>query len=362
MERCDAQREAVVSRQEARQIGAGGRPQAIFGEQFGEGFAPPGRFGEQQDAAGMSVDKAFQARERVFGAALDGQRRQDGRGLCSAEFGALQDEARVRRGGDEEGFFGEEQFVRRQQRSAGLAREQAMTGLGILPETAQGLGDVAVQAEAGVRGQVVEERRRLVEEERQPVFDAGRGDAVRDVLVDARARRVALENFAEALAEARPAFVVEREFTCRQEADFVHLGQGALAIDVEGLDAFDLVVEQVDAVGLRRTHREEVDQAAADRVFAGRDDLGDMGVAGQRQLGAQGFGVESFADLEEEGVGREVGRRRETIGGGRGRHEQHLAFAARDGVERGQAFGDEVVVWRKAVVGQRFPIGQEANL
>lgn len=50
------------------------------------------------------------------------------------------------------------------------------------------------------------------------------------------------------------------------------------------------------------------------------------------------------------------------LGGGRGRHEQHLAFAARDGVERGQAFGDEVVVWRKAVVGQRFPIGQEANL
>jgi hypothetical protein len=82
-------------------------------------------------------------------------------------------------------------------------------------------------------------------------------------------------------------------------------GHGALGVDVEGLDALDLVVEQVEPVGQLRAHREEVDQPAANRVFAGRHHLRDVGVAGQGDLAAEFLGIELFALLELEGVGRQ---------------------------------------------------------
>jgi hypothetical protein len=91
----------------------------------------------------------------------------------------------------------------------------------------------------------------------------------------------------------------------RQQAHFRHRIHGALGVDVEGLDAFDLVVEQVEPVGQLRAHREEVDQPAANRVFAGRHHLRHVGVAGQGDLAAEFLGIELFALLEREGVGRQ---------------------------------------------------------
>ena len=44
-----------------------------------------------------------------------------------------------------------------------------------------------------VLGQVIEQRRRLVEEQRQVVLDAGAGDAGRDVLVDAGFGRITFD-------------------------------------------------------------------------------------------------------------------------------------------------------------------------
>ena len=98
-----------------------------------------------------------------------------------------------------------------------------------------------------------------------------------------------------------------------------------------------------------------------DRVFPRRNDIGHVGVAGQRELRAELLGVERLALLEEEGVGREIGRWCETVGCRRSRHQQHVALAARDGVERRQSFGYQVVVRRKTVVGQRFPVRQQTD-
>ena len=141
-------------------------------------------------------------------------------------------------------------------------------------------------------------------------------------------RRVALEDLAEALAEVRAALVVEREFARRQQAHVRHRVDGALGIDVEGLDALDLVVEQVEPVRHRRPHREEVDQPAADRVFARRHHLRHVGVAGQRHLVAELLGIEPFALPEGEGVGGEEGGRRQPADRGRRRHQQDVQFAA----------------------------------
>ena len=66
-----------------------------------------------------------------------------------------------------------------------------------------------------------------------------------------------------------------------------------------------LVVEEIEPVGQRGAHREQVDQPAAHAELAGRDDLRDVRVAGERELRAQRVDVEPLALLQEERVRRE---------------------------------------------------------
>ena len=355
---CHAEREFGVAGQKAWEVAAGRGFQAVFVEQVGERFAPSGRFGEQQNAPGKAVDKGFQARERVVGAALDGYRGDGSRRAIGA---GVQNQSCVGLGGNEERLFSQKQIGGRQQRPALFAGEHVEARLRIAPESADRLGNVVVQAQHRVFRQVVEQRCRFVKEQRQPVFDAGRRDAGGDVLVDFGARRVAFKALAEALAEMRAPLVVEREFARRQQAYFRHRVQRALRVHVEGLDALDFVVKEIEPVRQLRAHRKKIDQPAADRIFAGRHHLCDVRVTGQRQLGAEGLGVELLAVFEEKGISRQISRRGKAIGGRRRRHQQHVAFAAHDAVERRQPFRNEIVVRRKAVVRQRFPVRQQTH-
>ena len=177
------------------------------------------------------------------------------------------------------------------------------------PELRQRRIDLAVQRHRGRGAEVVEHGRRLVEEQRQVVLDAGRRRCrcrcpcrartlVGSPSIRSRQRR----------AKGGARRLVHREFAARQQAHLGHRVERALRVGVEGADRIDLVAEQVDAVGHRRAHREQVDQAAAHRVFARRDDLAHVRVAGQRQLRLQPRLVEPLALLEVEGVGRR-GRR-----------------------------------------------------
>ena len=59
----------------------------------------------------------------------------------------------------------------------------------------------------------------------------------------------------------------------------------------------DVVAEEIEAIGQRAAHRKEVDQAAAHAELAGRNDLRDVRVAGERELRAQRVDVEPLALL-----------------------------------------------------------------
>jgi len=87
-----------------------------------------------------------------------------------------------------------------------------------------------------------------------------------------------------------------------------------------------------------------------------------MVVTGQGDLSAELLGVELFALAEGEGIGGEEGGGREAVDGGRGRHQQHLAFPLAHGPEGGQALGDQILVRRETVVGQGFPVRQQPHL
>ncbi len=201
----------------------------------------------------------------------------------------------------------------------------------------------------------------MLEEQRQKVFDSARRDAVAHVLVDIAPGRIALEGFAKARAKARPAGFVQRKLARGQQAHFLHLVNGSLRIDVESADGFDFLVEQIDAVRQGAAHREQIDESAAHAILARGDHLSDVAVAGQRQLRAQLRQAELLFLLEEEGIGGEVGRRRQTVERGARRNQRHVAAAAADRVQGGEALGDQVVVRRERVVGQRLPVGQQIH-
>ena len=164
----------------------------------------------------------------------------------------------------------------------------------------------------------------MLEKERQVVFDAGGRDAVAHVLVEPRARRIAFEARAEIAAEHRLPVFVERKFARRQQPHFVDFVNAALGIDVEAADRFDLVVEEIDPVRQRAAHRKQVDESAAEAVFARRQHLGYVRVAGDRQLFAQFVGGKLFALLEEERACGEVFDGGEAVQRGRHRHDRDV--------------------------------------
>ena len=251
--------------------------------------------------------------------------------------------------------------MRRQQRALRIAAQQAIARLGVLPEALDRRTDFAVNAQRGIGGHVIGQGRGRVEEQRQVVFDAARREAVADVAVERRFRRVAFEYFAEAAAEARARRIVLRKLARRQQAHVGHRVERALAVDIEALDRLDFVVEQVDPVGQGAAHRKQVDQAAAHAVFARRDNLGDVLVAAERELRAQRVDVEFLALGEKERERRQIRRRRKPVQGGRRGDQQHVALAARRAVQRRQPLGDEILVRREVVVGQRLPVGKRRH-
>ncbi len=220
-----AQDEALVQRRHpeheaglaAHQVGAVGHAfgvQAAGGEHLRQRLAPAGGFRADHHAAVAAHQERFEIDERVFRAAVDGHvgQRQRERGIT--RLGA-QYEARMRFGGDEERLFVEVQRGGRQQRPVAVVAHEVVALRGVGPEAPHRGFDVADQRQVRGGRQVVEQRRRFFEEQRQVILDAGRGHAVADVLVDGRAGRIALEHFAPAAAESGARGLVHRELAAR---------------------------------------------------------------------------------------------------------------------------------------------------
>ena len=266
-------------------------------------------------------------------------------------------------------LFGvQKQRFRCQHRALGVTLGQAVTLLRVLGEAVEGGLQVTMQHQGSrVRGactQVVKHGGRVIKKQRQIIFNAGRGYPNADVFVDAAAGRVALEQLAPAFAELGPGRIVHRELAPWQQPHFGHRVQAALAVRVKGANAVDFVVPQIHAVGHQAAHGEQVNQAAAHRVFAGADDLAHVVVPGQRELCLEFGLVQLLLDLEFKGVSRQKPRRRQAIQRGGGGYQHHIsAFVALgpqaavlDAPQGRQPFADQVLMRRKRVVRQGFPI------
>jgi hypothetical protein len=310
-------------------------------------------------------------RERVVGHVFQRCHRVGLRTARSGECGGMGSQGQLRVGVRlaVELFGAQEQRFGRQGGSVRIGANDAVTLLRVLPETLEGGFEVTVQHDGCRIAQVVEHRSGLFEEQGQVVLDTGGGHAIAHVLVDPAFGRVAFEQFAPAAAKLGPRRVVHGEFAARQQTHLGYRVQAALAVGVEGADAVDFVVEQIHAIGHQGPHGEQVDQATAHSVFARADDLGHVLVAGQGELAFELGFVELLLDLEMEGVAGQKGRWRQPVERRGRRHEHHVGTAVAvlrlasgvDTPERGQTFGDQVLVGREAVVGQGFPIGEQGD-
>ncbi|MNX96372.1 hypothetical protein D3C86_1286840 [compost metagenome] len=279
------------------------RCDAEFVQHLHQRFAAASRVRAQQHAGLARLHQRAQLGDGVFGTACHAD---VGRGAeVGVRLACGQRQAAEFLQPGVEGFVVQEQGGRRQHRTLAVALQEAVAAGCVLVEALDRVVDIADGDRDRALGQVVEQGGRLFEEERQVVLDAGKRNAVADVLVGQSARRVAFEDLAKACAEAVARLLVHRKFASGQELDFAHRVQAALRIDVEAADGLDLVVEQVQAVRHHRAHGEQVDQSAAQAEFARRRHLGDVVVVGQGELCAQGRLVQPVLLLEREGVCRQ---------------------------------------------------------
>jgi hypothetical protein len=353
-------RHLLVAGLELGQRGHAGHFDLVVAQQVEQAFAPAFALSGDQHAGPGRREVPLEQGHRLGGVAVDGHVGQRPRPVHRLHPSHHQRRVRLRQ--REELLGAQEDVLRREDRALGVVLQETVALARVGPEARQRRVDLAVQHQRGAGAEVVEQRGGLLEEERQVVLDARGGDAGAEVLVDAALGRVAVELFAPARAEGRARGVVEREFAARQQTHLGHRVQAALTVGVEGADRVDLVAEQVHAVGHGRAHREQVDQAAAHRVLAGRHDLTHVRVACERELRLQRGLVELVLLLELEGGRGEERGRRQARQRGRGRQQHHVHVLRRpQAPQRGQALADQVLVRAEGVVGQGLPVGKRGD-
>ena len=338
---------------------------AVIGQQLGKGFAPASRFGNEKDPGIGGIEPGLQARQRHIGAPLDHQRRQrPGMAALVSADRCITVAVMAQRipakppDRDEKRFDVDEELVGSQQRTLRVMRQEVMTLPGLEREASPGGFDIAMGGHDGVGRQVIEEGGGRVKKEREPVLDAGTRNAIADVAIGAGLGGVALEALAPAAAKRSAGRFVERKLAPRQDAHRVDREKAALRVRVEGADGFDFVVEQIKAIGQGRAHRKQIDQAAAHAVFTGPHHLADMLIAGGGELAAQCGFIQTLGFCEGESVAGDKGGRRQAMQGGRGCDDQQVDPALLQFEERRQSFRDQILVRRKGVVGQGFPVRQ----
>ena len=230
-----------------------------------------------------------------------------------------------------------------------------------LPRRVERLERTRYDDEQRVRVEVVEQRHRRLEEQRQVVLDARRQLCVGDRPVHRTTARLDGEVLAEAFAKRLDRRLVERELAGGKDFDLVGTPGRELCLRVERPQRFDLVVEKIDAHGCCAAGREHVEHCAADRELAGLGDLLDAQVAVRAQPFRHLRRIELVALREvQRARDDELGRRQAFEQGAR-LEDQGLGVAACEPIERHQPIGEQVLRRRDRLVRQRLVVGETAQ-
>jgi len=163
------------------------RMQTILGEVREHRLASPEGLGNDQRAQPASIEKRIEPRERMVRTAVRlhvGQR--GGEAALSRRGTACHLDARKALDRAEQCIGREVEILRRQHRTRAVPLQDVVTRIGVAPELQRRVLELAVQADGRLLGQVVDQGRGVLEEQRQIVFDPRGRQALAHVLVERR--------------------------------------------------------------------------------------------------------------------------------------------------------------------------------
>ncbi len=212
----------------------------------------------------MILEEAGERGQWLLGSGVDrhfryaARRRRDGMGviLIVGEF-----DARILLDGGEDLGNRYEGAMGRQQGAGRVDAQVVIAALDGCPVMFGRLEYARCQGDLRGVGEMVEQRCRLVEEQRQVLLQARRGNAFQGIQVQGALARVDVEQRLEALPEAGDGATRQGVFVGWQQLEALHLVLTALGVRIETAQGVDLVIEQVDAQGRFAAHGVEVDEA-----------------------------------------------------------------------------------------------------
>ena len=248
-----------------------------------------------------------------------------------------------------------------QQRTVEIVAAILIAPFDILPKALPGAMNIAQGQQQALGGQVIEQGAALFEEQRQVVLDAGRPEPLAHLLIDALRGSADLEALPVTGAEQLDSILVGGKLVSWQQAYGGHRLAGALTVGIESADGIDLIIEEVDAIGLFRTHREEIQQGTAGGKLAMLEHLLHRIVAGLLQAPSQTMQIQLVARLHQQAEAVDEALRRCAQHQGGDRDDQQPLAHAGQMIKRLQPLGDDVLVRGEAVIGQGFPIGEQQH-
>ena len=344
-----------MRRQEALPVGHAFGFQTVLLQETEHGFAPSQTFGAQQNPSIKGRLKILQCLQRLICLAVDGQVWQ--RMFITKnirQYLTIIFQTACKNIGREI------QMLWKQRRIGFVTLRHGVTRFDVAPKTVCLGVNVAQRDKQRIFADIVKQRFQLVfKKQRQVIFHARAEVAVADSFVHSGIVRIAIDFFTKTAAENLLRLAVGGELVCRQQADFGNGGNGALRFGIEGFNAVDFIVKQIDAVRHFAAHREQIDNTAAHGKFACRNNMGHMVITCIHQIAFQTAYIQSLPCFQPKRTPCQKRHGRQLLHCRGDRYEQYVRRAAFNLPQCRQALRHQILMRRKTLVRQRFPVRQE---
>ena len=311
-------------------------------EQFAQCFTTPFAFNREDHRAGKGFEELAQVIQRGFILRLHREVRQwligqIGVGGFVRQAVRFQLHARPALQLAEEFVSAQPQQLRLEQRAHRVHAAVFKAGTGFTLKTVGAGFQIAGVEHQRIGREIAEQGgQRLAEEQRLPVLDPRRQGAFAHLLINMLGIALDLKLVAPLAAEQFDGGFVGRELVRWQQVDGLHFLQRTLGVSVKQAQAVDLIIEEIQTIRQRATHREEIEQGAAGGVLPVLHHLIHMAITCAVELDAQCIPRQTLALFHHQRMAVQIAVRADALHQGIDRHNQHAALHRGQLIERGQ--------------------------
>ena len=214
-----------------------------------------------------------------------------------------------------------------------------------------------------VRAQIVKQRCAAVfKKQRQIIFHPRAKLPAAHGFIHRRIVRIAVYLLAETAAEDFLRRIIGGELVRGQQADFRHGRNGALAVGVEGFDAVNLIIKQINAIRRVAARGEQIHDAAAHGKFAARHHIRYRAVTRFHQILPQRGNIQPLPRFQPKRAPQQKRRGRKPLHRRGHGHKQRVRQTVFQLPQHRQPLRHQILMRRKPLVRQRFPVGQKQRV